>query len=157
VSIDVNGNDNSPEWGWCQAEGCDETAYPIWESGGYPDDPDLLLCEKHIGETIARLRAALAWYADLSNYDMWRAPRTAGGWRTDRGERARLALEQVVARRAAEHPGAALLAELTAARAVVEAARTTHNGASVETRREGMRAIGDALDAYDEAAKARAE
>jgi len=43
----------------------------------------------------------------------------------------------------------AMLSELAAARAVVEAARTTHNGASVETRLKGMRALGMALDAYD--------
>lgn len=48
-SIDVNGNDNQPEWGYCHAPKCKEPAYPIWYSGGFPDDPDLLLCEAHIG------------------------------------------------------------------------------------------------------------
>jgi hypothetical protein len=55
MSLDVNGNDNSPEWGWCRTEGCKEEAFPIWKTGDYPDDPDLLLCPKHIGELIADL------------------------------------------------------------------------------------------------------
>lgn len=57
--MDVNGNDNEPEWGYCTAPDCREAAFPIWLSGEYPDDPDLLLCERHIGAEIARLRAAL--------------------------------------------------------------------------------------------------
>lgn len=58
-SIDVNGNDNQPEWGYCAADGCKEPAYPIWYSGGQPDDPDLLLCERHIGARIAALEQDL--------------------------------------------------------------------------------------------------
>lgn len=57
--MDVNGNDNQPEWGYCTDPGCTEAAFPIWLSGGFPDDPDLLLCETHIGAEIARLREAL--------------------------------------------------------------------------------------------------
>lgn len=50
--------DEGPEWGWCTLESCHEAAFPIWLSGGFPDDPDLLLCPKHIGAYIARLQAA---------------------------------------------------------------------------------------------------
>ena len=60
--MDVHGNDNTPEWGWCKHDGCREAALPIWLSGDYPDDPDLLLCPKHIGEHIAHLHEA----ADLA-------------------------------------------------------------------------------------------
>lgn len=55
-SIDVNGNDNQPEWGYCAVAGCPEPAYPIWYSGGFPDDPDLLLCEAHIGARMLQLQ-----------------------------------------------------------------------------------------------------
>lgn len=54
--MDVNGNDNAPEWGWCTYPGCGEAAMPIWLSGEFPDDPDYLLCPQHIG---SRLNAAL--------------------------------------------------------------------------------------------------
>lgn len=66
--MDVHGNDNTPEWGFCTAPGCTNAAYPIWLSGEYPDDPDLLLCETHIGAEIARLRTLLdsAYHALLS-------------------------------------------------------------------------------------------
>lgn len=57
--MDVNGNDNQPEWGYCTAPGCHDAAFPIWLAGEYPDDPDLLLCETHIGAEIARLRDVL--------------------------------------------------------------------------------------------------
>ena len=52
---DIGLLDNRPEWGWCKTEGCDQEAFPIWLSGDYPDEPDLLLCPKHIG---ARIRNA---------------------------------------------------------------------------------------------------
>jgi len=55
MSLDVNGYDNTPEWGYCKTEGCKEEAFPIWLSGDYPDDPDLLLCPKHIGARIKEL------------------------------------------------------------------------------------------------------
>lgn len=55
-SIDVNGNDNQPEWGYCDAPGCPEPAYPLWYAGGPPDDPDLLLCDRHIGARILQLQ-----------------------------------------------------------------------------------------------------
>lgn len=54
-SIDVNGNDNQPEWGYCAVGGCPEPAYPIWYSGGFPDDPDLLLCDQHSSARILEL------------------------------------------------------------------------------------------------------
>ena len=56
-SIDVNGNDNMPEWGYCTHPDCKEEAMPIWLSGAYPDDPDLYLCLTHIGMRIAELMA----------------------------------------------------------------------------------------------------
>lgn len=62
TSIDVNGDDNTPEWGTCKAEGCKEDAFPIWLAGEYPDDPDLLLCPKHIGARILHEETARnAW------------------------------------------------------------------------------------------------
>jgi hypothetical protein len=67
--MDVNGNDNQPEWGWCNAPDCKNAASPIWLSGDYPDDPDLLLCDRHIGAEIARLRKTLeAAYHGLMSY-----------------------------------------------------------------------------------------
>ena len=45
--MDVNGNDNTPEWGFCRVEGCHEAAIPCYDSGGPPDDPDDLLCADH--------------------------------------------------------------------------------------------------------------
>lgn len=46
--IDANGNDNTPEWGYCQTEGCKEPAIPCYLSGsGPPDEPDDLLCAEH--------------------------------------------------------------------------------------------------------------
>lgn len=63
--MDVDGNDNSPEWGYCTAHGCKNAAFPIWYAGDYPDDPDLLLCEVHIGAEIARLREALRQCAQM--------------------------------------------------------------------------------------------
>jgi hypothetical protein len=58
-SIDVNGNDNTPEWGYCTYPDCKEEAEPIWLSGGFPDDPDLYLCNQHIGAKIAELMAQI--------------------------------------------------------------------------------------------------
>jgi len=47
---------------------------------------------------IARLRAALAWYADHSNYDGFEAPGVLdsqqGTWHPDGGERARAAIDK---------------------------------------------------------------
>jgi hypothetical protein len=63
--MDVDGNDNQPEWGYCTAEDCQEAALPIWLEGGYPDDADLFLCQDHIGAEIARLRAALRQCAQM--------------------------------------------------------------------------------------------
>jgi len=45
--MDVNGNDNAPEWGYCQIDGCHQPAIPCYISGGPPDDPDDLLCAEH--------------------------------------------------------------------------------------------------------------
>lgn len=59
--LDVNGNDNRPEWGYCRAEGCREEAEPVWyPPSDYPDDPDLLLCRKHIGERLKSAQQAIA-------------------------------------------------------------------------------------------------
>jgi len=55
--MDVHGNDNTPEWGYCKTPGCNEPAEPLWFSGDFPDDPDLLLCYKHTGAYIAALEA----------------------------------------------------------------------------------------------------
>jgi hypothetical protein len=54
--MDVDGNDNGPEWGYCTHPGCRHAAFPIWLSGDYPDDPDLFLCPTHIG---SRMNGAL--------------------------------------------------------------------------------------------------
>lgn len=47
--MDVNGNDSSPEWGYCQVEGCREPAIPCWlpDSDYGVDEPDDLLCANH--------------------------------------------------------------------------------------------------------------
>lgn len=45
--MDVNGNDNTPEWGYCRVAGCPNDAIPCYDSGGPPDDPDDLLCADH--------------------------------------------------------------------------------------------------------------
>lgn len=58
-SVDVNGNDTTPEWGYCSVAGCGQPAFPIWYSGGFPDDPDLTLCETHIGARMAELEARM--------------------------------------------------------------------------------------------------
>lgn len=58
--MDVHGNDNTPEWGWCETEGCKEPALPLWFSGGFPDDADLFLCHDHIGKRMGALVAYLA-------------------------------------------------------------------------------------------------
>ena len=76
TTMDVNGNDNSPEWGYCTEKGCKEPAEPLWFSGGFPDDPDLSLCHKHIGTRMLAveterdaLRTALrALLASYENY-----------------------------------------------------------------------------------------
>lgn len=60
TGLDVNGNDNTPEWGYCSAEGCREGAFPIWKSGDAPDDPDLLLCPTHLGRLIGQQEADAA-------------------------------------------------------------------------------------------------
>ncbi len=58
-SIDADGNDNQPEWGYCTYPGCTHAALPIWLSGEYPDDADLFLCEQHIGSKINALMVLL--------------------------------------------------------------------------------------------------
>lgn len=69
-SIDVDGNDNQPEWGYCTYPGCTHAALPIWLSGSYPDDADLFLCEDHIGSKINALMVLLRTAVDMiqSNY-----------------------------------------------------------------------------------------
>jgi hypothetical protein len=174
VSIDVNGFDNSPEWGTCKAEGCHEDAYPIWESGAYPDDPDLLLCEMHIGREIARLRdqaahaeaARKAWTAIGA-----RAQADALALHTllddaitlchipehNQDEQWYARFEAIIVAFHESHPGAALLAELEAARRVVQMARSGFG-----TKEDIIlgyafdpTALCAAISAYDEAVKAR--
>jgi hypothetical protein len=67
--MDVNGNDNTPEWGWCQ-EGCGQPAEPLWLSGAYPVEPDWLLCHQHIGVRIANLNQqwAVKWEKTIDTY-----------------------------------------------------------------------------------------
>ena len=48
--MDVNGNDNAPQWGYCQVEGCKNDAIPCYLSDGSIDDPDDLLCAEHCGQ-----------------------------------------------------------------------------------------------------------
>lgn len=49
--MDVNGNDNTPYWGYCQKEGCSNAAIACYMSGNYPpDEPDDLLCADHCGD-----------------------------------------------------------------------------------------------------------
>lgn len=50
--MNVDGNDNTPEWGYCTQAGCGHAALPIWLSGDFPDDPDFLRCERHLGSLI---------------------------------------------------------------------------------------------------------
>lgn len=47
--MDVHGNDNTPEWGYCQVEGCANEAIPCWlpDSRYGEDDPDDRLCAEH--------------------------------------------------------------------------------------------------------------
>ena len=59
ISIDVNGNDNQPEWGWCRGPESDNEAMPIWFGGDPDDDPDLLLCLDCIGLEIAQLHSVI--------------------------------------------------------------------------------------------------
>lgn len=70
--MDVDGNDNSPEWGYCTHVGCRQEAFPIWLSGGYPDDPDLLLCPIHLGSrmngAIVLLQACHRRLDELGSY-----------------------------------------------------------------------------------------
>ena len=66
--MDVHGNDNTPEWGLCETPGCSEPAEPLWFSGGFPDDPDLLLCYRHTGEHIGKLQEL----ARQAVYGLWR-------------------------------------------------------------------------------------
>ena len=49
--MDVDGNDNTPEWGYCQVEGCGAPAIPCYLPGNeQPDDPDDTVCCAHCGE-----------------------------------------------------------------------------------------------------------
>jgi hypothetical protein len=48
---------DGPEWGYCTHAGCVEAAEPLWYSGAFPDEPDLLLCNTHTGVLIGRLEA----------------------------------------------------------------------------------------------------
>jgi len=67
-SIDVDGNDNTPEWGYCTEAGCKEPALPIWLYGGYPDDADLFLCMDHIGKLIAEQKEQIAALQESSAF-----------------------------------------------------------------------------------------
>lgn len=171
MSIDVNGHDNTPEWGYCKAaQGCKEEAFPIWKSGDAPDDPDLLLCPKHLGLLIGDLSRQIGEQNTTIGYqDAMLARATADAlvlrqalaraqtdvcslncpstWRTADGPPPHSEKCQAIsALLSAAQPGAALLAELEAARAVVAAAAPL----AYYPR------LADALMAYrDAAAKAR--
>lgn len=169
-SIDVNGNDNTPEWGYCTVEGCKEEAFPIWLSGGYPDDPDLYLCPTHIGARILHEETARKAYEELAT----RAEADAAALRdaldrlirfTETGHYLSDADRAAIAAMlTTEHPGAALLSELEAARKVVEAARgmlavATHiykiSEAGALAVDPALQALSETLRAYDAAVKAR--
>jgi len=46
--MDADGNDNRPEWGYCQQEGCKEPAIPCYlPDNEPPGEPDDLLCCEH--------------------------------------------------------------------------------------------------------------
>lgn len=69
--------DEGPEWGYCEAEGCNEPAEPLWFTDGPPNDPSLILCYKHTGERVGDAlilaRAALSeTLTRMNNYD-WNA------------------------------------------------------------------------------------
>lgn len=87
-SIDVNGNDNTPEWGYCTVKGCEEEAFPIWTSGEYPDDPDLSLCPTHIGARLFELRAVAEAARSLASgpdSEAWGRLYAALGWADQAG------------------------------------------------------------------------
>lgn len=163
MSIDVNGYDNTPEWGYCTTPGCKEEAFPIWKSGDYPDDPDLLLCPKHLGLLIGDLSRQIGEQNTTIGYQdamLARATADAMALRIVLRPLVRLpdngifSPEQMLARQAieADRPGAALLAELEAARAVVAAARgifAPTGGSTIDLRPLRM-----LLEAYDAAVKA---
>lgn len=49
--MDTDGNDNTPEWGYCTVEDCRYDAIPCYLPGSYPpDEPDDLLCADHCGD-----------------------------------------------------------------------------------------------------------
>jgi hypothetical protein len=56
--MDADGNDNTPEWGYCEEAGCKMEALPLWFSGSFPDDADLFLCMEHIGRRMGALEGA---------------------------------------------------------------------------------------------------
>jgi len=60
---------DGPEWGYCTETDCKEDAMPFWLSGDYPDEPDMLLCYKHIGSHVAKLRSALEHISDVNDAD----------------------------------------------------------------------------------------
>lgn len=70
--MDVDGNDNTPAWGYCTYPGCTHAAIPLWLSGGFPDDPDLRLCHTHIESrmngALVLLRACYARLDALGSY-----------------------------------------------------------------------------------------
>lgn len=46
--MDVHGNDNTPEWGYCTVDGCMNEANPYWfPDNEYPNDPDGKYCTEH--------------------------------------------------------------------------------------------------------------
>ncbi len=144
-SIDVNGNDNTPEWGYCTTQGCKEAAFPIWLSGGPPDDPDLLLCETHIGLHIAKLETQRKAWTEIgakAEADAAALRRAMGVLtRVGDAESARSLARGMLERMNA---GAALLAELAAARDLKEWTRKWQRDHIIS--REMIAAM-DAMDA----------
>jgi hypothetical protein len=46
--MDVHGNDNTPEWGYCTKDGCEQAAMPFWlPDNEPPNDPDGFYCAEH--------------------------------------------------------------------------------------------------------------
>jgi hypothetical protein len=172
-SIDVNGNDNQPEWGYCTVAGCKEAAFPIWFSGGEPDDPDLYLCPTHIGARILHEETARTAYQELATRAEANNAALRQAIQAYRNARELLMRDPeqfsdaeclaiirekqaadtaIAAMLITEHPGAALLAELEAARTIVATLRQ-HRDAGGEV----WGSIDRDFAAYDAAVKARTE
>lgn len=130
---DIGLLDRGPEWGYCKVDGCDGEAFPLWLSGDYPDDPDLLLCPTHIGAHIAKAKTDLYRERDLNvRIRRWSRRFVLA---VDRGNAGTIAvMRDCLVRRLDTdgqttddtHEEAALLAELDAADALATAVEQYH-------------------------------